>query len=315
MIVNPYETKACIGYASSLLKVKSELEKTLVRFDGVQHVAAASDCEGMLLLPNVDIHIKPFGHPVSVVKTGSKVQTIFSDARTLFSVKETGELVPKTQMIPIIEWMKTRLKLQVYWSSSEFNFIQTALDYPMMLYGKVFSEALARKYGLDPQAIARIDFLFCYAFWCFSHTEDQFNNAIIVDDTKAEIARFISSAIRSRTEDILSVITDLNYFYSIDDLVKALNDEQITGTKRTSSVTVASLFEVARVSWHLDAGAPASEIAACSLEHTPTWMANVFASIITTYSKGHIMQVAQRYKRIMDPNRFADTMIHLLRND
>lgn len=313
MIVNPYETKACIGYASSLLKVKTELSKTLIRLDSVRHICSVSnECEGYFLLPNSDFNIKPFGHPVAVTKTGTKVQTFFSDARTLFAVKETGEIVPKTQMISIIEWMKARLKLQTYWSSSEFNLIQSALDYPMMLYGKVFSEALARKYGLDPQAIARIDFLFCYAFWCFSHTEDQFNEMVVVDDTLVEIARFISTSIRSRTEDVLSVINNLQYFYGVDDLVKALNDEQVTGTKRTSSITVASLFEVARVSWHMDAGAPASEIAACSLEHTPTWMANVFASLITTYSKGHIMQVAQRYKRIMDPNRYVDTMIHLL---
>lgn len=310
MIVNPYETKACVGYAASLNQVKHELEKTLVNFDGIEHIYNVHKTSGYLLLPSTTLTIKPFGHPVVVPRNG--VDCLFSDARTMYLVDAMGEIKAKTAMLTALNWMQTRLKLQCYWQSPEFNFVQTGLDYPMFIYGKVISEAIARKYGLEPQAIARVDTLLNYAFWCFSHTEEQWKVLVDADKSKAQLAHLISSIKRSRTEDVIDVISNLDYFHNIDQMVEALKDDQITGTKRTNSLTIASLFEVVRPTWHMDAGAPASEIAACALEHTPTWMANVFSSLTTTFTKNHINQVSQRYKRTIDPNQYVRTVIQML---
>lgn len=310
MIITPYDTRACLGYLPSLQKLSETLKKSYLLGGGFQHVTwdDKSNTSAVILTPELESNVKPFGHPVFIdgIRGGDNI--LVSDARTMFSVDtHTREIKPKQMMSTALEWTKVRLRLQLLWQSPNFPIVQTCLDYPIALYGKVMSEALARKYGLEPSVIARCDMLFAYAYWCFSHTEEQFNK---VD--KDSLANLLAMTIRSSGPDIVGVIKDLEYIRTLNDVVEYLKDEEIVGSQRMHSVTIAALYEIANNLWYTTAGAPAQEIIACALEHPPTWMACIYISVTNLSIKNQIGQVAQRYKRSMNPDTFANSIIHLL---
>ena len=312
MIITPYDTKACMGYIPSLQKLSDSIKKAYLLGGGFKHLTwdHQSNTSATLLQPDYSGNIKPFGHPIFIKGIVGGDNVLVSDARSMFSIDpSTGEVRPKLIMASALRWMEVRLQLQLLWQSANFPIVQTTLDYPTMLYGKVFSEALARKYSLEPLAIARCDMLFVYAFWCFSHTEEQYKQS-----DKESLGHLLAMTIKSNAPDITNVIKDLDYFYSINDVIEALKNEEVVGTQRMASITVATLFEIARTIWYIDAGAPAQEIAACALEHPPTWLACVFLSTSNTSLKNNIAIVAQRYKRLSDPNQFVNSIIHLLGN-
>lgn len=312
MIITPYDTKACMGYSSSLQKLSDEIKKAYLLGGGFKHVYwdHHSNISASILQPDYTGSIKPFGHPVFVQGIRGGDDILVADGRSMYSVDQrTGELKPKVIMANAIRWMEVRLQLQLLWQTPNFPLVQSILDYPTMLYGKVFSEALARKYSLEPMAIARCDMLFVYAFWCFSHTEAQYKMT-----DKENLGHLLAMTIRSSAPDITSVISDLDYFHSIDDVIDALKKEEVVGTQRMSSITLAALSEIAKSTWYLDAGAPASEIAMCSLEHPPTWMASVFLSTSNATLKNNLSVVAQRYRKHMNPDQFVNGVIHLLGN-
>lgn len=313
MIITPYDTKACMGYAASLPKLADSIKKAYLLGDGFKHVTwdNVSNTNATVLLPNYTGQIKPFGHPIRIKGITGGDNILVADGRSMYSVDpHTLETKPKLIMKTAIQWMEVRLQLQLMWECANFHFVQSILDYPTMLYGKVFSEALARKYSLEPMSIARCDMLFVYAFWCFSHTEEQYKQT-----DKSQLGHLLAMMIRSSAPDITDVIKDLDFFWSIDDVIKALQDEEVVGTQRMTSITLATLFEIAKSTWYIDAGAPANEIACCSLEHAPTWMACVFLSVSNTTMKNNLAVVAQRYKRHANPDQFVNSVIHLLGNN
>lgn len=312
MIITPYETKACMGYSASLQRLADDIKKAYLFGGGFKHLSwdHQSNTNACILQPDYNGTIKPFGHPIFIKGISGSDNILVSDGRSMYSINpQTQEVRPKLIMNSAIIWSEVRTKLQLLWQSPNFPLVQTILDYPTMLYGKVFSEALARKYGLEPAAIARCDMLFVYAFWCFSHTEEQYK-----DIEKDQLAHVLSMTIRSSAPDITTVIDTLDYFHSIDDVIKALQQEDIVGTQKMTSITLATLFEIAKSTWYLDAGAPAQEIACCSLEHAPTWMASVFLSTSNHSIKNNLAVVAQRYKKQMSPDQFVNGVIHLLGN-
>ena len=173
MIVTPYDTRACLGYLPSLQKLSDGIKKAYLLGGGFKHLTwdSQSNTSAVVLQPDVSGTIRPFGHPVYVegIKGGDNI--LVADGRTMFSIDpRTQEIKPKQVMSSALTWMETRLRLQLLWQSSNFPIVQSCLDYPTMLYGKVMSEALARKYGLEPSKISRCDMLLSYAFCCFSHT-------------------------------------------------------------------------------------------------------------------------------------------------
>lgn len=309
MIITPYDTKACMGYIPSLGRLEDSIKKAFLFGQGFKHITwdHQSKTNACVLQPDYNGQIRPFGNPVFVEMIGGD-KLLVADGRSMFSIDPTTkEVRPKVIMATALNWLETRLQLQLLWQSPNFPILQSSLDYPTMLYGKVMSEALAKKYGLEPLAIARCDMLFSYAFWCFSHTENQYKQS-----SKDELGHLLAMTIKSNGLDISNVITNLDYFYSLDDVVKALQDEEVVGTQRMTNVTIATLFEIARTVWYIDASAPASEIAACALEHPPTWMACVFTSVSNQSLKNSIATVAQRYKRLMNPDQYINSIIHIL---
>lgn len=309
MIITPYDTKACMGYIPSLGRLADSIKKAYLFGGGFKHIAwdQQSQTNATVLQPDYNGVIKPFGHPVEVELVGRE-KLLVADGRSMFSVDpSTGEVRPKVIMASALKWLEVRLQLQQLWQSPNFPLLQSTLDYPTMLYGKVFSEALAKKYGLEPVAIARCDMLFTYAFWCFSHTEAQFKQS-----NKDDLGHLLAMTIKSNGLDITNVIANLDFFYSLDDVVKALQDEEVVGTQRMLNITVATLFEIARTTWYIDAGAPSSEIAACALEHPPTWMACVYLSVSNQSMKNSIATVAERYKRLKSPEQYINSIIHIL---
>ncbi len=310
MIITPYQTRACVGYVPSLPKLSESLKKAYLLGGGFKFLNydTQNNCSAAILQPDCPGQIKPFGHPIFVKGVNGDDNIWIADGRTMFSVDPLSqEVKPKLIMNAALTWLETRLRLQLLWDSPNFPIVQSCMDYPIMLYGKVMSEALARKYGLNPASIARCDMLFAYAFWCFSHTEEQYNQA-----SKESLAHLLAMTIRSSGPDINNVIMELPYFHSLNDVVTALQDDQVVGTPKMTSITVVTLFEIAGSFWHITAAAPASEIICCALEHPPTWMACVFLSLSNHSIKNNIGSVAQRYKRLMNPDQFVNSIVHLI---
>lgn len=311
MIITPYDTRACIGYVPSLSKISDGLKKAhLMNGDSFKVVSAnpVGELMAVTVLPTVEATIKPFGHSITIKGLFGEGSFIYADARSMYSVDpRTLEVKPKVVMNNALVWTELRLKLQALWETPNYIMVQQCMDYPIMLYGKIMSEALARKYGLKPEVIARCDMLFSYAYWCFSHTEEDFKKA----DT-TQLANLLAMSIRSTGSNVTDVIKDLEYFHTIEDVVVALKNEDVVGTQTMTSISTATLFEIAGSFWHITAGAPAQEIIACALEHPPTWMACIFTSVTNPSIRNNIDSVAQRYKRLSNPEIFINSLIHLV---
>lgn len=312
MIEQPYETLATTGYQTG--KIVLDLEKSLILNgeNGFIHLDTrnAGGIAAVLMTPAVDSNIKPFGHPIMVTNAHG-YKAFVADARPMFSLQASGEVTPKGSMTLALQWIKTRLLLQTIWSDDAARYmLKNNLDYPQFVFGKVFSEALTRRYSLEPMATARVDILLNYMFWCNSHTKEEYDEL-----GNQVIAHAITTTINSDTSAVLEVIGELDYLYSLNDLLKALQEENVVGTLRMHGINLAIMAEVANTVWRMDAVARSTEIAVMSLEHVPTWVACVFNTVSSTFVKNNISQVAQRYSRQMNSKSFITGMLHIVVGD
>lgn len=308
MIIDPYKSTACASY-TNMSKIETELGKAItMNGDSFKNLGGTAECSLMVMLPGGDFNVKPFGHTLKVSLPGG-YNALVADGRPMYSYNHDGARQLKPVMMFANQWLETRLRLQGIWESTEIAMLKDISDYPMMVYGKVISEALSRKYGLELEAIARVDLLCAYAFWCFTHTKEEYE-AVDIE----QIASLISTNIRSTLADVKGVIKEVDYINNVGDLVEALKREDVISSRRLSGISVASLYEVmrARSIWGVDAVAPSTEIICLALEHPPTWYACLFVSLSTTFMKNNIVQVSQRYKRIKDPSSFLMSVSHLI---
>lgn len=159
------------------------------------------------------------------------------------------------------------------------------LKFPHFVFASWLSENLTRKFGLDlsAQLQLRVLGLIYYShLFTDTFTSDDFDKLVIRGKDESIIPKLV--------EEINEKVTSLN---NIDDFCKACYE--VTGNIRLKGLDYSVLLNILNNNWYGDS---AKELTILSLEHPPTWVSLVYASITQrSFRKTFISSIVEKMNK------------------
>ena len=178
-----------------------------------------------------------------------------------------------------------RAALNQIWITQSPTILRDISQLPMSIFSSWISEAVARRYALDPREQLNIAIL--SAIFYNSLFSDETS---LVERDRLRIANTVMRALRVSAQDVfaildqVSVITDLTSFCALA--------ENISGTVRLKDLNVGILISILGGTWF---GTNAKEMVAVALEHPPTWLALLLAALSErSFKNSSITKLAER---------------------
>lgn len=284
-----YETSACAG--ALLHKTQGELSRAsimgnlspLENTDDVMEVQPRSDVDAIINA------IPSFAHPMLFEGAHQKEMQLAIDVRAFgsydrnraaFFVRNTTEY----------NLLVARAKLNKIWLTQTTSIVRDLSALPLGLYSSWVSEAVARRFGLDPQEQLNLAIL-AGIFYLTLFSDE---NLIEHEQSRLKLVSQVSRGVRVSAEMVLAVVDQL---YEGKANLNTLNDfvvwaEPVTHSVRLKDFNVGLLFSIMGGTWF---GTNAKELVAVALEHPPTWMIIVLAATQErTFKNSVVAQLADR---------------------
>jgi hypothetical protein len=278
-----YDTLACHGFI--LDKIRHPLEEAYVR--GV--LAPIENSTAKRLVGSGDTltdHIPSFDHPMAIAGDNwvdpnrgphEPRLTVVGDLRRFGRYDQHQ----KTFVVKVRNdygFQLTRTILNQIWLDSAPSTLANCSPLPMKLYGVWISDAIARRYALDPQEKLRLQVLSSIFYaGLFYDIHDHWDKNRIAMQVKRAVnvdPKFIFEML----EYVPKPISGLLEFVEI---VKEAID-----TVRLKDLNHGILYAVLKNTWY---GVNQDGTVAVALEHPPTWLAMLYASITDrSYSKSQV---------------------------
>lgn len=245
------------------------------------------------------IDIPRFGHPIEIEAVGGE-KYLACDIRSMVSPRRSVKDAPFVRSRGEFTFMVRRAILQRVWNEHEFGELKNISKMPISIFAQWVSEAMTRQLSLDPQVQLNLRVLSAFYYLCLfsppvSHTDDR---------ERLKYAVQISNALNYRNvDDIMQVIEDVPHLENLGQFCKAVVDKQF-------SVRLERLVPGLLITWIVSSwyGSSAREVAAVALEHPPTFLAMVYASITDRgYRKTRLAEMILRNYNTGDQFRDFET--------
>lgn len=216
------------------------------------------------------IDIPAFGHPIEIESVGGE-KYLACDIRTMVSPRRSVKDTPIVRSRGEFTFIVRRAILQRVWNEHEFGELKNVSKMPIAIFAQWVSEAMTRQLSLDPQVQLELRVLAAFYYLCLfsmpvAHTDER---------ERLKYAVQISTALNYRNvDDIMRVIEDIPHLENLDQFCKAVVGKGFS--VRLERLVPGLLITWIVLSWH---GSSAREVAAIALEHPPTFLAMVYASI------------------------------------
>jgi hypothetical protein len=185
---------------------------------------------------------------------------------------------------------------------SAFKFLGVA---PMAVYSSMISNALERRFALDPSEQLKIAIVAAAFYYRLFDEGVTISEHEVVSVTKA-----IASATRAPVDMIYSVLDDILELKNLDDLINTI--KKVIDNPRLDSLNLGTMVTIINSMWY---GPYGHEMILASLEHPPTWL-TILYSAFTDRSMKHsgVATVADRYKGSKGGDDFIRNMKILVAN-
>lgn len=274
-----YETTACRDYL--MKKTLDALE--LAFLDGqlvlMAGTAAIYEVQGG---SSVVDNIPAFAHPV-VIGSGD-------EAKVVVDMRHFGKFDQHQRVFHVrnsVDYKLTqhRAKLNFVWASAAPTILRDISPMAMAVFATWISEAVARRFALDPQEQLNLSVL--TAIWYNSQflTEDEFT-----DREKMALANMLQKTMRVSPEVTMTMLDTVPVVKNIQQFCDLARE--VTQSVRLEELNTGLMFAIlgssfARTDWR--------ELVAVALEHPPTWVALVMLAVSErTYKHTVVTKITER---------------------
>jgi len=297
----PYDTTAGLGYRSA--NIAHELKAALVagglamygavdgQFTHAGHGGSVAPGANKFLIALVQgansfadsVHF--FKHPVFVRMHEQEVVCVdvrefgkWNAAQQRFDVRNTTEYV----------WAIKRALLTAIWNDGRVSVLRDISNLPAQVYCALVSESIARRFALDAAEQATIAIMAGYFYYGLFNEENQ-----VHEDDKNNWAGKISRITRIDAQKVFEVIDPLGPLVSLQDFCSAVR--ATVGNVALENLNVGNFFNVVSGTWY---GSNSREVMCMGLEHIPTWLMIVEASLgSASFKRSTLSKMSARFDK------------------
>lgn len=303
-----YDTSACSGF-----RVKDTEDKlTKGLYSNAFHSASIqlnehTEAFQLHLLEggNSSADVIPFfNHPLPIKGFSKDAETGLAVREFVVDVRNFGKwYAPNEQFIvrnqPEYAWNIKRALLNQMWVNERVELLRDISTIPAAVYAALMSECIARRFALDAGEQATISVLACYFYFGLFTDDKEYD-----EFEKNKVAGNIARITRIPAEKVFEIIDGLRILSSLEDFCNACKEK--TGSVSLNDFNIGVLIAICSGNWF---GTNARENLAVGLEHIPTWIMIVAASLDeATFKRSVLAKVSARY----DKNNAGDNFIKSL---
>lgn len=287
LYTDSYQTT--VGAAFVMKSVETAIKQALIK-DGIDRVVLRVKSEGEFkpvfitgAYPS-ESDIPLFTHPISI--TGLNKQKYLCTDLRLYVKKDLDieHLEAGIRNLTEFNFIKSRAILNLLWVNGYSSMIKNSLSFGASVFSHWLTDTIVRAYALDFKDQSTINVL------CAFYYLTLFDNDTLDADYKERLAVHTIKATKVPAEFVFSVLDKVDHMAAITDLIQAIVD--ITENSRLNQFNLPVLLTLIKNSWY---GTQVKEILAVALEHPPTWLAIIYASLSErTYKNSMLYKVAER---------------------
>lgn len=286
-----YDTSACSG--ARVMDLKDKLAKGILMGGLYNKELALNEHDKpvtLMLLQggNSAADVIPyFNHPLEVKSSSGRDYCYAVDVRNFGKwYAPNQKFVVRNR--PEFEWSIRRALLNHVWVTGRPELLRDISTIPAAVYSSLISECVARRFVLDAAEQATIAVLACYFYYGLFTNDKEFD-----EFQKNKIVGSIARITRIPAEKVFSIIDDLPVMFSLEELCEAC--KQKTGSVSLNDFNIGVLIAVVAGNWF---GTNARENLAVALEHVPTWIMIVNASMTeATFKRSVLAKISARYDK------------------
>jgi len=253
-----YDTTACVGYTTGVMKtIHESLKTSFIKGDISLHADTGSLLVTGLLSTR---DIPTFTHPITLEIEGNK--------KTFVDVRSCIKLDPHTTNYTIkdqdeFEFLTTRCHLDHIWNTEMPSLLQNVSKLPVAVYANLIGEYTARRLALDPRDTLTVTVLAAVLYL------NLFTDDGEVRKTDATMmTQYISTALSMRAPAVFDIVENNTVIKNLDDFCQVC--QEVTQSVRLRDLNPVTLFGIVGSAWYGNNG---RELMAVALEHPPTWLA------------------------------------------
>ena len=248
-----------------------------------------------------------FNHPLPFKVEGA---TVHGEVPREFAidVRNFGKWYAPNEMFivrnqPEYTWHVRRAVLNHLWLTERVEMLRDVSTIPAAVYSALVSECIARRFALDPAEQAVIAVMACYFYYCLFTDDGEFD-----EFEKNKVAGNIARITYVPAGKVLDLIGDMKVLHSLEELCAACRDK--TESIRLDDFNVGVLIAICSGTWF---GTNARENLAVGLEHVPTWLMIIMASLSeATFKRSVLAKLSVRFDKAAAASNFVKSMDVLL---
>ncbi len=287
LYTDSYQTT--VGAAFVMKSVELAIKQAIIK-DGISHVTLNVKDQGEFkplfitgIFPS-ESDIPLFTHPISIMSL-DRQKYLCTDLR-LYVRKDVAlsDIESGIKNVTEFNFVKSRAILNLLWLNNEQSIVKNSLSFGASVFSHWLTDTITRSFALDFKDQSTINVI------CAFYYLTLFDNEELSEDYKERLAVHTIKASKVPAEFALAVIDKIHQMYSVEDLISAIKD--ITENVRLKNFNLPVLLTMIKSSWY---ATNVKEIIAVALEHPPTWLAIVYASLHErTYKNSMIFKIAER---------------------
>ena len=226
-----------------------------------------------------------FNHPI-FIKDGTNPLVPVIDVRSFGKYNRLNdEFIARNK--PEYSWAVKRAILNKLWVDGGYDALRDLSTIPLSVFSNLISESISRRFSLDLKEKLTISILSSFFYYCL------FTNNLIDEDKLNRIVGNITRANFMPASLVYDTISDLKTISSIEELCDVIktkvNNQALNELNKGTFITIVS------GNW---IGTNARENLAVGLEHMPTWILIVAASLESaTYKRSTLSKISQIYNK------------------
>lgn len=200
-------------------------------------------------------------------------------------------------------WNVKRAVVNHFWINERPEALRDLSGLPAEVYASLISEAVARKYALDPADQITISILACYHYFCLFTDDGEFEEA-----QRLRILGRVAQLTRAPAQRVTELLSDVPTIRGLEGLCEAVRTK--TGSVRLNDFNVGVLIAIVAGNWY---GNNSRENLAVGLEHVPTWLMIIYASLNeATFKKSVLAKMVERLGRNGSGQSFSRALDNLI---
>ena len=259
-------------------------------------------------LTESEMSIPVFAHPIFVDLSEvrrSPVETyMISDARSFMVSKpldRNGNLITKNSTE--FNFVKNRTILSSHWYKRNVDAFKHLGSCLPAIYSSWISEAISRRFGLDPKDQHYLQILAAYLYLSLFYYDSKFD-----ENDKVKLAAMIAKVTHAEVPvvfEILDRFPSMEGIYDFCEYAKLL-----TENPRLEDLNPGLLVTMISNSWF---GTNARDIAAVAMEHVPTFVMMIYSAFTErTYKHASLTKITDRFKDNKGENDFLRSLKALM---